>query len=61
MRPFFNPSASRTSTRAVAALGAGTLAVTLLATSGGTAAAKPGGPKTGVGAVFMVNPVQSSR
>jgi hypothetical protein len=60
MRPFLTLSTSRTSTRALAALGAGTLAVTLLATSGGTAAAKPGGPKTGVGAVFMVNPVQSS-
>jgi len=60
MRTFVNPIASRTSTRAVAALGAGALAVTLLATSGGTAVAKPGGPRTGVGAVFMVNPVQSS-
>ena len=60
MRPFFTPSTSTAGTRALAALAAGILAVTVLAASGGPAVAKPGGPRTGVGAVFMVNPVQSS-
>ena len=40
---------------------AGVLAVGALTVHSESATAKPGGaPKTGVGAVFMVNPVQSS-